>query len=149
MIANPNTTHLLLAACVGGLLLSTPVRAQNEPDGNVKFQSSLLIKKPKAGLPDVKAQPLAWPRLDPGAVLCRTEDDLEHLAMRRRGETIDGSIDCQVIKNPTAISIVQRQGPGRTEVKISAAPTADSGWTDVWLPDKAPVLPGGNRSAAR
>jgi hypothetical protein len=130
------TKLLPIAACLGGLLAATPARAQNEPDGNVKFQSSLLIKKPKPGLPDVKPQPLAWPRLDPGAVFCRTEDDLQHLASRRRGETVEGSVDCQIIKNPTAVSIVQRQGPGMTEVKISTA--ADTGWTDVWLPDKAP-----------
>ena len=82
---------------------------------------ALAVKKPKPGLPDVKPQPLAWPRLDPGAVLCRTEADLEKLAARRSGQTVNGAIDCQIIRAATAISIVQRKGLGRVEVKISDA----------------------------
>jgi hypothetical protein len=134
---------LLLVASIGTVALVATARAQEAPpdsNSNIKFLSSIMPKKPKAGLPDVKPQPMAWPRLDPGAVLCRTEDDLAHLTMRRNGEAVDGPIDCQMIRNATAISIVQRQGPGRTEVKINAAQADDTGWTDVWLPDKAPAV---------
>jgi hypothetical protein len=134
---------LLLAAC-----LSAPcgIAAGQPSDSNISFQSGLVAKGPKPGLPDVKPQPQAWPRLDPGAVLCRTEDDLDRLAARRRGELVTGPVDCQLIRDPTAISIVHRKGPGKTEVAITDKKVGGSGWTDVWLPEKAPA---GARSAAR
>ena len=144
MISMPRM--LLIGACLGTLALVTPVKAQ-PTNSDVTFDPGALgIKKPKPGLPDVRAQPLAWPRLDPGAVLCRTEADLQRLAARRAGEAVDGTIDCQIIRTPTAISIVQRNGPGRVEVQISGAKADSSGWTDAWLPDKAPS---GATSASR
>ena len=139
---------LLIGACLGTLALAAPAQAQPSSNSDVSFDAgALLLKKPKPGLPDVRAQPLAWPRLDPGAVLCRTEADLERLAARRGGEAVDGPVDCRIIGTPTAISIVQRSGPGKVEVKISGANAdSSSGWTDAWLPDKAPP---GATSASR
>ncbi len=131
---------------LGGVCLAIPAVAQ--PPSNVSLDApGFLIKKPRVGAPEVKAPPLAWPRLDPGAVLCRTEDDLARLGARRAGEAVDGPIDCQVIRAPTAVTIVQRKGPGRAEVKTSN-PKVDamSGWTDAWLPDKGKV---GTTSVAR
>jgi hypothetical protein len=98
---------------------------------------SLFPPKPKAGPPDVRVPAAAWPRLDPGAVLCRTELDLMHLAANRSGEPDGGAADCRVINLPTAIQIVQRRGPGRTQVQVTGAAN-QTGWTDAWLPDKAP-----------
>ncbi|WP_428486937.1 hypothetical protein [Rhodopila sp.] len=136
-----------MATCLGALAFATGARAQ---DSNIRFESGLLPKKPKPGLPDVKPQPQAWPRLDPGAVLCQSETDLDRLTARRHGEDVTGPVDCQVVRDPTAITILQRKGPGKTEVRMTNAQTGGSGWTDVWLPDKAPVgAPVGARSAAR
>lgn len=153
MIARTRT--LSIAACAGTLMFATGIFGgifANEAcaqgsDSNVRFESGLLPKKPRPGLPEVRPQPLAWPRLDPGAVLCRTETDLDRLAERRHGQVVEGPVDCQVIHNPTAVAILQRNGPGRTEVKVSAAPAGDTGWTDAWLPEKAPSP--GPRSASR
>ena len=141
---------LLIGACFGALAIATPAGAQQPPnDSNVSFDAGgLLPKKSKSsGLPDVKAQPLAWPRLDPGSVLCRTPEDLAKLGARRSGERVDGPIDCQIIRAATPISIVQRKGPGQVQVTISD-PGGDSvtGWTNAWLPDKGTV---GNTSASR
>jgi hypothetical protein len=132
---------LVCLACV-----VAPAWAQPN-DSNISLSApGLLIKKPKPGPPEVKAQPQAWPRLDPGAVLCRSEADLSRLAQRRSGETVDGPVDCQIVRAPTAITIVQRASPGRTEVRTGDSQTA-SGWTDAWLPEKAPV--GATKSAVR
>jgi hypothetical protein len=135
----PMPRMLLTGALLGTLLFAIPAGAQPS-DSNVSFDAGALMpKKPKPGLPDVKAQPLAWPRLDPGAVLCRTEADLDKLAARRSGEAVSGSIDCQIVRAAMAISIVQRKGPGKAEVTISdPKANAASGWTDAWLPEKAP-----------
>ena len=96
-------------------------------------------KKPP--IPEVKIAPDPWPRLDPGAVFCRTEEDLrQHLAAV--AARLDGSTaryaeapGCRVIRARTAVSVVSRQGPGRTQVKLSEA-AADTGWTDAFLPEK-------------
>ena len=86
-------------------------------------------------IPDVPAPPRAWPRLDPGAVLCRTEDDLARRAAILRGDQ-GGPADCRPITMPTAIQIVHRAGPGRTEVQVSGH--TETGWTDAWLPPTPP-----------
>jgi hypothetical protein len=146
MISTPRM--LLIGVCLGALAIAAPAGAQPPSDSNISLDApGFLIKKPKPGAPDVKAQPLAWPRLDPGATLCRTQEDLERLGARHRGEPVDGPIDCQIIRTATAISIVERDGPGRTEVKASDSKgQAITGWTDAWLPDKGAV---GATSASR
>jgi len=151
MVSMPN---MLLAGarlgmiCLAVLAIAIPARAQSSSDSNPLVDLGLLPKKPKpSGLTEVKPQPLAWPRLDPGAVLCRTEADLEKLGARRHGEVVDGPIDCQIIRTATAIAILQRKGPGRAEVKVSDPKVeAMTGWTDAWLPDKGKA---GATSASR
>jgi len=106
--------------------------------GQVVFDmDNITGKKSASGAPPVEqARPDAWPRLDPGAVLCRTEADLVQLAAFRRGETTNRPA-CQIIRTPTAIQIVHRAGPGKTEVTLTAQNNLD-GWTDAWLPERAP-----------
>ncbi|GEM_PF-1407556 len=132
---------LLAAVCAGTVVFAAQSRADdNGNNDNIKFDApGFTIKKPTKGAPDVKAQPLAWPRLDPGAVLCRSEDDLNRLGLRRSGETVDGPVDCQIIRAATGIVIVRRKGPGKTEVTTGDAKGSSSGWTDAWLPEKAPA----------
>ncbi len=130
---------VLIAACVGCLSTAAGAQVPLSDNSNVMFQSGLLMKKAKPGLPEVKAPPQAWPRLDPGAMLCRTESDLELLAARHNGQDVPGPINCQVIRDPTAISITQRLGPGKTEVTLTSGQVGTTGWTDAWLPEKAPV----------
>jgi hypothetical protein len=145
--AEPRMRGYLRPLIAGALVLSClaagPGFAQQappDPDSHVRLDApGLLPKKPRAGLPDVKAQPLVWPRLDRGAVICRSESDLSRLAARRRGESVDGPVDCQIIRAMTGVSILQRQGPGMTEVQTNDSSAGGTGWTDAWLPDKAPL----------
>ncbi len=133
---------LIASALVLSCLVAMPAFAQTPPetDSHVHLDAPALIPKKKStGLPDVKAQPLAWPRLDRGAVICRSESDLSRLAARRRGELVDGPVDCQIIRAATGVSIVRRQGPGMTEVQTNDPSAGGSGWTDAWLPDKPPA----------
>jgi hypothetical protein len=123
------------AVVVLGASLFTGAAAQN-----IILDAPGFTGKPTARLPDVKPAPLAWPRLDPGAALCRTEFDLDRLAARRRGEP-DGPADCRIVTVPTAVTITQRRSGGRTEVRLTDSPDV-GGWTDVWLPDKAPASAG-------
>ncbi len=96
--------------------------------------------KKTAPPPPPRAQPTVWPRLDPGAVLCRTVDDLERHAANMTARVSGGdtlSADCRIITQPTGIQILGREGLGRTQVKLNV-PGNVSGWTDAWLPEKAP-----------
>jgi hypothetical protein len=134
-------------ALLGAVVFAGVGVARAEPPSNISLNApGLLIKKPKPGPPDVKPQPLAWPRLDPGAALCRTEGDLARLVANRTGGDGGGPADCRIIKVPTAVSILGRQGLGRTEVQVTGAADA-TGWTDVWLPERAPsgVTPAAQR----
>ena len=118
-----------------GLALSVPARAQVIWD-----MPNIVVQPPKFGSTDSKSRPDVWPRLDKGAVLCRTEPDLVRLAASRRGETGDRP-SCVVIRAPTAIQIVRRAAPGRTLVTVTEQ-NGQEGWTDAWLPEKAPPIGG-------
>ena len=129
---------MIVAAHVSTVAVTvTPAGAQNI----ILDAPGFVNKKQPSRLPDVKAAPLAWPRLDPGAAICRTEADLDRLSARRQGEADGGVADCRIVTNPIAVTIVRRAGPGRTQVRLTDAANI-VGWTDVWLPDKAPVTAG-------
>lgn len=110
-------------------------------NSNVHFDGGALLAKPKSPdviLPDIRGPSQVWPRLDRGAVLCRSEADLNCLAARRGGQTVDGPIDCLIIHGPTGITIVKREGPGVTQVQTKNPAAGGAGWTDAWLPNNPP-----------
>jgi len=115
--------------------MSAPAAAQVLWDvpkpGDAKF---------KPDNPNLRIHADAWPRLDPGAVLCKTEADLLRLAAARRGEQVEPP-NCQLIRMPTPVTIEKRAGLGRTQVAITEQQGLD-GWTDAWLPERAPVIGG-------
>lgn len=133
------TTIAWLGLLVAPLLLTMqPASAQVRPpeDSNVHYGGMLKPKvAPAPAAPSVPAPPSAWPRLDPGSVVCRTEEDLRRHAAQMVGEW-QGPADCQPITQPTAIKILMREGPGATEVRLTA--TNATGWTDAWLPSSPP-----------
>jgi hypothetical protein len=114
-----------------GLLLSGPAAAQVVWD-----MKNIAVPPPKFGSTDNKPRPDVWPRLDQGAVLCKTDADLSALAASRRGEQGQRP-NCQLIREPTPIKIVKRAGPGQTEVTLTDQNGTD-GWTDAYLPDRPP-----------
>ena len=98
-----------------------------------------LQGKPKPGPAPVRAPTLVWPRLDPGAVVCQTEDDLDRHAANMVARVSGGeqqTANCRVIGQTVGIKIVNREGPGRTQVQLAGSD--GTGWTDAWLPDKPP-----------
>ena len=117
-----------------GLALSYPASAQV-----IWEMPGVIVQKPKFDRSTVTRADV-WPRLDPRAVLCKTQADLQRLAASRRGEPGDRP-NCQLIQSPTAIAIVRRAGPGQTEVTLTDQNGQD-GWTDAWLPERAPPIGG-------
>jgi hypothetical protein len=117
------------------LALSFPASAQVIWD-----MPNVIEKRPKIDNAPVRPRVDVWPRLDPGAVLCKSEADLSLLAASRRGAPVDRP-NCRLIHSPTAIQIEKRDGPGRTQVSLTGEDGQD-GWTDAWLPDRAPLIGG-------
>jgi hypothetical protein len=123
----------------GALLfgIATPAWAQHV----ILDAPGLLGQKQQKGAPPPpRAATAVWPRLDPGAVLCKTEDDLDRHAANMIARVSGGeqqTADCHAVDQIVGIQIVDREGPGRTQVKL-AGPDGETGWTDVWLPDKPP-----------
>jgi hypothetical protein len=83
-----------------------------------------------------------WPWLEPGTVVCRTQDDLARyraaVAARLNGEVSAAPIgECRRLSKRTPIDIADRHGPATTEIRLynDANQTA---WTDVWLPNQRP-----------
>jgi hypothetical protein len=83
------------------------------------------------------ALPQAWPRLDTGAILCKSRDDLVRRQMQIAagpGVTVSGPApDCLTIKQQTGIQVLDRDGPSRTHVVLTDQ-TKQTGWTDTYLP---------------
>jgi hypothetical protein len=85
--------------------------------------------------------PEPWPRLDSGAIFCRSQADL----VRYQTDPVAGAgtrepspaPDCHVIQQRTVIQILERDGPSRTHVVFSGA-EKQSGWTNAYLPSKPP-----------
>jgi hypothetical protein len=94
-----------------------------------------------AAPPPPKAVPEVWPRLDVGAILCKSRDDL----VRRQTQIAAGpgvaasgpAPDCSIIQNQTGIQVLDRDGPSRTHVSLTDQ-TKQTGWTDTYLPATRP-----------
>jgi hypothetical protein len=134
------TTMLRLCLLAAPLTLAAvPASAQVRPpdDSNVHISGMLNPHNaPKGVAPDVTAPPAAWPRLDPGSVICATRDDLVRRADMMRGEHV-APPNCRQLSQATAITILNRAGPGATEVQVTGRD--QTGWTDAWLPTNPPL----------
>ena len=77
-------------------------------------------------------------------MFCSSIDDLDrHFAVVNA--QLDGNANpppeppgCRIIQTPTAVTVLDRQSRGHTEVKLSQAPGL-TGWTDTFLPEKGKV----------
>ena len=94
------------------------------------------IPPPISSLPPIRG--ISGLRLDPGAVLCRSEADLQHRAevsqkisdgVPDAGEPLVG---CRIIAQARGVDVLQRAGLGREQVKLK--PSGEVGWTDAYLP---------------
>ena len=78
-------------------------------------------------------------RLDVGALVCGTEAELrQHQAAimaRIAGGVAPEPAGCRVVEQMVAVSVVDRDGPARTEVRVHGD-TGEVGWTDVRIPDE-------------
>jgi hypothetical protein len=90
--------------------------------------------------PPVAPEP--WPRLDIGAILCKSRDDLVSYQMQAtpdpNGAAPSRQPNCSIVQKRTGIQILDRDGPSRTHV-LSADDTKQTGWTNAYLPSTPPT----------
>ena len=77
-------------------------------------------------------------RLDAGALLCATEADLQQheaaVAAQLDGKYAPEPVGCRPVRYMTAVGVISRRGPGRTQVRIPGPPER-IGWTDAAVRD--------------
>jgi hypothetical protein len=90
--------------------------------------------------PTIVIVPELWPRLDVGALLCTSRDDLVKYQMKIAGDPVPAgpAPDCRTIRKQTAIKILDRDGPSRTQIVTTDA-AKQTGWTNTYLPETPPA----------
>jgi hypothetical protein len=81
--------------------------------------------------------PEPWPRLDVGAVLCTSRDDLvkyqTQMANGASVATAGRASGCHTVREQTGIKILDSDGPSRTQI-VTTDESKETGWTDAYLP---------------
>ncbi len=133
------TRFLRLLGClvVLGCLGATAAEAQSP--GQRRQQPNRGLSMP-AALPDptTSAGNLGT-RLEPGAVLCRTSEELQRrqAAMVEQGPDDPATLPagCFLVGTRTPVEVLERRGYGRTQVKTLGR-SSETGWTDAYLPQR-------------
>ena len=80
---------------------------------------------------------ISGPRLEPGAVLCGSQEDLQHRAEVNRLR-VDGAPDagdpltgCRLLNQERGVEVLSRPSMGIVEVKVK--PSGEVAWTDAYL----------------
>jgi hypothetical protein len=88
-----------------------------------------------------EAVPEPWPRLEVGALLCKSRDDLvkyqTKIADGANAATAEQSLDCHKLRKQTGIQILDHDGPSRTQV-VTTDKAKETGWTNTYLPATPP-----------
>ena len=128
-----------------GILTASPASAQSAAPGG-RHHGGSQSQQPPATTPTptstTRAVIEAWPRLDPGAVLCDSAEDLQ-----QRAKALDAALDghnrplmtpgCTMLQARTPVDVLDRSTLGSTQVRVRSS--GATGWTDVWLPDRPPT----------
>jgi hypothetical protein len=114
------------------VLLPWASHAQMGGHGRHNRQQSATQTTPAP--PPLPPEPVVWPRLDPGAILCRTRGALTDEQNRLRDDDSAGlASGCRIVQDVTAIKILERHGPGQTQVALTDHGD-ETGWTNTFLP---------------
>ncbi len=136
---------LTMSAGVAQAVLSPEAMAQQRSRGSAAPRSgssdSDEDKLPPSVPPPVPtlapARGIQGPRIEPGAVLCKTDADLRHRAEvnRRRVEGVadagDPLANCRLVTQVRGVEVISRVGLGLVEVRLK--PSGEVGWTDVYV----------------
>ena len=121
-----------VAAMVGrcAVGLSAEARQREPPD-----ELPPSVPPPVSTLPPSRG--ISGPKLQPGAVLCGTEDYLQHRVevARRRAEGLPDAgnplAGCRIMGQEAAVEVLERHGLSRVEVRRKTG--GEVGWTDAYV----------------
>ncbi len=142
---------LMVLACVGAVSLPGAAMAQSSSDPGASGASAGGFgghrgrrrqtdgsQPAKPVLEKLTPKPEPRQRLDAGALLCPTEADLEQhqaaVTARLDGRDAADPVACHQVGAMTAVAVVDRHGPARTEVRMPGQPE-QLGWTDAVVHD--------------
>ena len=87
------------------------------------------------------ALPEIWPRLEGGALVCKSRDDLvryqTQIADGASATTAGQAPACHTISKQTGIQILDHDGPSRTQI-VTTDESKETGWTNSYLPSAPP-----------
>jgi hypothetical protein len=85
--------------------------------------------------------PEIWPRLEEGALICKSRDDLvkyqTQIANGLSATTSGQAPDCHTIRKQTGIQILAHDGPSRTQI-VTTDESKETWWTNSYLPSTPP-----------
>jgi hypothetical protein len=91
--------------------------------------------------PPEPAVPEIWPRLEDGAIICKSRDDLvrypTRIANGASATTAGQGSDCHTIRKRTGIQVLNHDGPSRTQI-VTTDESKETGWIDSYLPSTPP-----------
>lgn len=97
--------------------------------------------QPVPKLKELEVAPEPWPRLEVGALLCKSRDDLvkyqTKIADGANTATAEQTLDCRKLRKQTGIQILDHDGPSRTQV-VTTDKAKETGWTNTYLPATPP-----------
>jgi len=87
------------------------------------------------------AVPEVWPRLEDGALICKSRDDLVRYQTQNANNgsaaTAGPASDCHTLRKRTGIQILEHDGPSRTQI-VTTDESKETGWTNSYLPSTPP-----------
>ena len=96
--------------------------------------------------------PEIWPRLEDGAVICKSRDDLvryqTQIANSASATTAGQAPACHTIRKQTGIQILDHDGPSRTQI-VTTDESKETGWTNSYLPSTPPPSVAKGRGAGK
>lgn len=115
--------------------------AQFGGGGRGRRQNNQQQTPQQSPAPTTPFLPEIWPRLEEGALICKSRDDL----VRYQTQIADGSSvttpeqapDCHTIRKQTGIQILAHDGPSRTQI-VTTDEHKETWWTNSYLPSTPP-----------
>jgi len=119
----------------------TQIREWDDPAIWIFSASNSVVRGRASPAPTAPFLPEIWPRLEEGALICKSRDDL----VRYQTQIANGSSittpgqppDCHTIRKQTGIQILAHDGPSRTQI-FTTDGSKETWWTNSYLPSTPP-----------
>ena len=109
--------------------------------GHGRRQNNQQQTPQRSPAPTTPFLPEIWPRLEEGALICKSRDDLvryqTQIANGSSATTPGQALDCHTIRKQTGIQLLAHDGPSRTQI-VMTDESKETWWTNSYLPSTPP-----------